>query len=39
VRARLAAAARRLIEQRYDWRILGAQFEALVRAVAEGREP
>jgi glycosyltransferase involved in cell wall biosynthesis len=35
LRARLAEAARRLIEQRYDWRILGTQLEELVRGVAE----
>lgn len=37
LRARLAAAARALVGARYDWRILGPRFAALVRAVAEGR--
>lgn len=37
-RRRLGAAARRLAEERYDWRALGDRFEALAReAVAERR--
>ena len=35
LRRRLAQAARRLIEQHYDWRVLGPRFEALVRSVGE----
>jgi glycosyltransferase involved in cell wall biosynthesis len=34
LRARLGRAGRALVEDRYDWRVLGRQFEALVRAVA-----
>ena len=34
LRARLAQAGRALVEERYDWRVLGRQFEALVRTVA-----
>jgi glycosyltransferase involved in cell wall biosynthesis len=33
-RARLALAGRQLVERRYDWRLLGPQFEALVRSLA-----
>jgi glycosyltransferase involved in cell wall biosynthesis len=35
-RARLARAGRALVETRYDWRVLGPQFESLLRAVATG---
>jgi glycosyltransferase involved in cell wall biosynthesis len=34
LRARLSHAGRELVEQRYDWRLLAPQFEALVRSVA-----
>jgi glycosyltransferase involved in cell wall biosynthesis len=35
-RAQLAARARRLVEERYDWRAIGARFvEAVERSVAE----
>ena len=33
-RARLGEAGRALVEERYDWGVLGRQFEGLVRAVA-----
>lgn len=33
-RARLGAAARRLAVERYDWAVLGARFEELVRSLA-----
>jgi glycosyltransferase involved in cell wall biosynthesis len=36
LRARLARAGRALVERRYDWVLLGPQFEALVREVAGG---
>lgn len=34
LRARLSHAGRELVEQRYDWRLLAPQFEALVRSLA-----
>jgi glycosyltransferase involved in cell wall biosynthesis len=34
LRARMAQSARRLIEERYDWRVIGPRFAALVDAVA-----
>jgi glycosyltransferase involved in cell wall biosynthesis len=36
-RRRLGAAARRLAEERYDWRALGDRFEALVSELGAGR--
>ncbi len=39
LRHRLAAAARLLAEQRYDWRALGSEFEALLTAVAGAGRP
>jgi glycosyltransferase involved in cell wall biosynthesis len=33
-RARMAAAARHLVEARYDWRVVGPRFEALVSSLA-----
>jgi glycosyltransferase involved in cell wall biosynthesis len=38
LRARLAGAARALVAARYDWRVVGPRFEALVRAVATGTD-
>jgi len=37
LRARLASAGRRLMEQKYDWRMLGAQFMALIDELRTGR--
>lgn len=34
LRGRLSRAARRLVEERHDWRALGPRFEALVRSIA-----
>lgn len=37
---RLSENGRRLVEEKYDWRIIGAQFNQLVESVVhkEGRE-
>jgi len=38
LRRHLAENGRRLVEQRYDWRLIGEQFNRLVEAVANKRE-
>jgi glycosyltransferase involved in cell wall biosynthesis len=35
-RRRMGAAARRLAEERYDWRVVKGRFEALLREAVEG---
>ena len=39
LRARLAANARRLVEQRYDWDAIGRRFVALVEETVQARRP
>jgi polysaccharide biosynthesis protein PslH len=38
LRTRLTRRARQLVEQRYDWRTIGVQFETLVTRIAAGGE-
>jgi glycosyltransferase involved in cell wall biosynthesis len=39
LRNRLATAGRRLIEQQYDWEVLGARFGALISELMSGHQP